>query len=79
MLLNEQWRYEVDLFALKSDFCIICFIHIYIMLYFIMTINVVLFYAKAKIKLMIKKKFPIMLCRFSIDVFALKEMPYFAH
>ena len=28
----EQWRYEVDLFALKSDFCIICFIHIYIML-----------------------------------------------
>ena len=44
--LSEQWCYEVYLFALTSDFCIICFLLIYIILYFIITINVVLFYAK---------------------------------
>ena len=43
----KQWRYEVDLFALKSDFCVICFILIYILLYYsIMTINVVPFLDK---------------------------------
>ena len=45
MHLTKQWRYDVDLFALESDFCIICLILIYLILYFIMTINVVLFYA----------------------------------
>ena len=43
--LSEQWRYEFDLFALKSYFCKICFILLYISLYFIETINVILFYA----------------------------------
>ena len=40
--LVEQWCYEVDL---KSDLCYLL-IHIHILLYFIMTIIVVLFYAK---------------------------------
>ena len=37
MHLNEPWCYEVDLIALKSDFCVICLILIYFLLYFIMT------------------------------------------
>ena len=42
---SDQWRYQVDLFALKCDFCVICFILIYILLYSVITINGVLFYA----------------------------------
>ena len=48
--LSEQQRYKDYLFALNSDFCIICFIHINIMLYFMMTITVVLFNAKSENK-----------------------------
>ena len=42
----EQRCYKVDLFALKSDICVTCLILIYILLYFILTINFVPFYAK---------------------------------
>ena len=37
MNLIEQWHYEVDPFALKSEFCVICVLLIYILLYFILT------------------------------------------
>ena len=43
---REQWFYECNIFALKSDFCEICIIQGYILLYSIMTINFVLFNAK---------------------------------
>ena len=34
--LIEQWRHEVDDFATKSDFCLICLILTYILLLFTM-------------------------------------------
>ena len=37
----EQYWYEVDLFAIKSYFCVIRLILIHIAVYFILTINVV--------------------------------------
>ena len=43
--LCKQWRYEADLFALKSDLYNLLIL-IYIPLYTIMTINVDLFYDK---------------------------------
>ena len=43
--LIKQWYTEVDLFELKSDLCVICLILIYNLRYFIIAINVVLFYA----------------------------------
>ena len=42
--LIEQSCCEVDLFAFKSGFCVICLILIYILQYFMMTTNVVIFY-----------------------------------
>ena len=49
------------------------------MLYLIMTINVVLFYAQQRNKkFMIKNILPNMLCRFSNDHFALKKYRIFS-
>ena len=44
--LIEQWCYDIDLFAPKSDFCVICLILIYILQYYMMTLNVILLYTK---------------------------------
>ena len=44
--LIEQWSYDIDLFAPKSDFGVICLILIYILQYYMMTLNVILLYTK---------------------------------
>ena len=46
--LIEQWCYDVDLFAPKSDFCVICLILIYILQYYMMTLNVILLYINSE-------------------------------
>ena len=69
MNLIEQWHYEVDPFALKSEFCVICVLLIYILLYFILT--KMLFYSMKNSEN--KKILQIMPCRFSNDLFKLKK------
>ena len=69
MHLIEQWWNEVDLFAPKSDFCLICLILVHILLYKCCSILSEI----VKIKLMIKKVLSIMPHRVSNDLFALKK------
>ena len=73
MHLIEQYCNDVDPFAIKSDFCVICLIpHLYFTV--AITIYVPLFYTKSEIKTFDEKILPIMPCRFSNDLLAQKSL-----